>query len=405
MTADRTISTRLAAVAAPTALLMLAPMAAVAESHDFTNHREVPNNACGTDTPVADFEDRDEAPEVHRRSIDCVADQGIALGQDGAYHPGDRVTRGQMASFVARSLEAAGDRELPDDPDSHFDDTSDSVHEERIDQLAEIGVVEGRTDDRYDPGGYVTRGQMASFLLRAAGWNHTGDVDAYGPAGEDDYFLDIDGSVHADNIRAGYELWLYEGRQPGEYAPGHDVRRRAMATFLTRVLDLVHPDAQQTNNQTYVMSPMEPITAEAGTPIEFSVDASRAEHTDGDEPMPGPVRQALHLALLPCGSVDTAELPATFADAAGDGLADGIGSSDEGHAYIRDVQGEPVEGQETMVANVTPADGTIEFTVVADQPDCTVPVAFDDRGPTDELRLDAHRLPANPFGFVVADWE
>ena len=372
---------------------------------EFTNHREVPNNACDLDTPEADFPDRDRAHETHRRSIDCITDHGIAEGRDGEYHPGERVTRDQMASFIARTLEAAGDRELPDDPDRHFEDTQGNVHEQRIDQLAEVGIIAGRDTDHYAPREYVTRAQMASLLLRAASWNHTGAFDSYQPAGDEDYFTDI-GGVHADNIRTGFELWLYEGRAPGEFAPQADVRRGAMATFLTRMFDLVHPDIYATNNQTYQVAPMEPQTAATGDPIEFSVVGSRAEYTDDLEPLPGPVRQGLHIALFPCANVDT-DLPATFAETQFDWVADGIGTTDESHAYINEINGEPVEGGTTLERNVAPEDGAIDFTVVSptDQPDCTVAVVFDDRGPVDELRLDLGQRPASAFGFGVASWE
>jgi hypothetical protein len=381
-------------------VLVLFPPAASALSHELTNHREVPNNACGLDTDVAGFADREEAAEVHQRSIDCVADHGIALGSEGRYHPAEPVNRGQMASFVARTLEAAGDRALPEDPGGHFGDTAGSVHEHRIDQLAEIGVVQGRTAERYDPHGTVSRAQMASFVLRAASWNHD-HADA--PAGDDPYFLDIEGNVHADAIRAAYELWLLEGREAGEYHPDDPVSRDAMATFLTRLLDLVHPNAYLTNNQTYVMSPMEPVDSPADQPVEVSVDASRAEYTDGPEPMPGPVRQALHLALFPCDTVTWEELPATFA---GDQVAAAIGTSDNRAAYISEVNGEPVQGRAGMVANVAPQDGRITFTVASfgAQVDCAVVVAFDDRAPADELRLDAGGRPANPYGFAVVRW-
>ncbi len=373
----------------------------------FTNYREVPNNACGLDTPTAEFTDRNEATAVHQRSIDCVADQGIASGREGRYHPGEPVTRGQMASFIAQTLETAGDRSLPEDPDARFEDTADSVHEHRIDQLAEIGVVAGRTAEHYAPDEEVSRAQMASFLVRAASWNHTGGVEAYTPVGEEAVFLDIEGGTHADAIRAGYELWLFEGRAPGEYAPHRAVHRDTMATFLTRLLDLTHPGMYESSNQTYVMSPMEPMTAPAGEPIEFSVDRSRAAYTNGAEPIPGPVRQALHIALFPCDNVTTDQLPVTFTDAAGDGVADDIGRSDAGQAYISEVNGEPVEGRAHLVRNQPPEDGRITFTLVSptDQADCTVAVAFDDRTPLDELRLDAGNRPANAFGFVEARWE
>ena len=388
---------------------LVATMAFVPTSADaveeFTNYREVPNDACDLDTPVADFPDRDAAPETHRRSIDCITDHGIAEGRDSQYHPRERVTRDQMASFIARTLEEAGDRELPESPEGHFEDTEDSVHEHHIDQLAEVGIIAGRDADHYAPREYVTRAQMASLLLRAASWNHTGAFDSYQPAGEDDYFTDI-GGVHFDNIRTGYELWLYEGRAPGEFAPQSDVRRDAMATFLTRTFDVVHPDIYTTDNQTYQVAPTEPQTAATGEPTEFSVISSRAEYTDDTEPVPGPVRQALHIALFPCANVDT-ELPATFAETQFDWVADGIGSTDESQAYISEINGEPVEGGTTLAHNVPPEDGEIDFTVISPtgQPDCTVAVVFDDRGPVDELRLDHGDRPANAFGLGIANWE
>jgi hypothetical protein len=387
------------------AMTLLVPASASATSHGFTNYREVPNNACDLDTPVADFPDREQAPESHRRSIDCISDHAIAEGRDGHYHPRERVTRAQMASFIARTLEQAGDRTLPEDPDDHFEDTDGSVHEHRINQLAEVGIVAGRTEDRYAPRGHVTRAQMASLMLRAASWNHTGQFDSYQPAGDDEYFTDI-GGVHADNIRTGYELWLYEGRAPGEFAPQSDVRRDAMATFLTRTFDFVHPNIYRNNNQTYQVAPMEHVTANTGDPVEFSVFGSRAEYTNGAEPMPGPVRQALHIALFPCSNVDT-DLPATFAAVDSEWVADGIGTTEQGHAFISEVNGEPVPGGTTYARNVSPQDGEIDFTVTTPPglEDCAVPVVFDDRGPVDELRLDLGNRPANPFGFGVVDWE
>lgn len=402
---DRRFPSHLRTLAVSTALLTVLPLTAAAEGHQFENYREAPNNACDTDTPPATFADRETVSEAHRRNVDCVAAHDIAAGRNGQYHPDERVTRGQMASFVARTLEAAGDRDLPAEPADHFADDDGTEHEDRIDQLAEIGVVEGRSEDRYEPNAYVTRAQMAAFILRAGSWNHTGAVGAYGPVGDDAYFLDIEGSVHADAIRAGYELWLYEGREPGEYHPGDDVRRAAMATFLTRLLDLIHPDAYRTNNQTYMMSPMEERTEPAGEPIEFSVDRSRAnyETTPAGETVAGPVQQSLHIALFPCENVDT-DIPATFSDIDADRLADGIASSDTGAAYISRVNGEPTGGDEPMVRNVTPQDGSITFTVVSPSADCTVPVAFDDRAPTDELLLDVGQRPANAYGFVLARW-
>lgn len=358
------------------------------------NPREVPNAACGQDTPQAGFPDRDAAAVTHRRSIDCVAHLGVAEGRGGAYHPHETVTRGQMASFVARSLEAAG-HQLPPPTEQGFQDIDDSVHRDRIRQLAAAGIVQGRSEDRYDPGGTVTRAQMASYVTRAASWAHD---HAYRAVGDDAYFLDIQGNVHAESIRAGYELYLFEGTAPGQYAPHEPVRRDAMATFLTRAIDLVHTGERQSTHQTYVVTPQEPLTLTPGEQADLGV-LGRYDDVGGD------VRQSLHLALFPCAAVDIETLPATFTDADGNGLADRIGSTDTGQAYIDTVNGQPTAGQPRLVPNAAPqSNGTIEFTVVSPAADCTVPAVFDDRAPTDELRVDARGLAANPYGIAEVTW-
>ena len=204
------------------------------------------------DAPTSDFADREEAREVHRPSIDCVDHTDISNGdtRDGqrVYLPGENVSRGQMASFVIQTLIAAGySDELPsgeateDDPDD-FDDISDSVHRERINQLSRIGVANGVEDGRYAPGRAISRQQMASFIVQAAEWALEAEYEARG-----DHFRDIKPeNPHFDNINAGYEQELFNGTeapQPGRarsgrFAPVPKVLRDQMATFLTRLLDL-----------------------------------------------------------------------------------------------------------------------------------------------------------------------
>lgn len=77
--------------------------------------------------------------------------------------PRDAVTRGQMATFLVKAFGLA-----PSGP-AGFADTSGNVHQSNIDALAGAGITAGcRTDPlSYCPLSSVTRGQMASFLHRA----------------------------------------------------------------------------------------------------------------------------------------------------------------------------------------------------------------------------------------------
>jgi hypothetical protein len=52
---------------------------------------------------------------------------------------------------------------------SPYQDTAGSVHEDRIARLSEAGIVEGFGDGTYRPSRPVTRGQLASMLARAMG--------------------------------------------------------------------------------------------------------------------------------------------------------------------------------------------------------------------------------------------
>ncbi len=97
--------------------------------------------------------------------VNHLTDQGITLGCDEdstLYCPYKVVTRGQMASFLVRAFD------IPSSGGSVFVDTAGDVHAENIEALAAAGVTGGcSTDpDRYCPNAPVTRGQMATFLAR-----------------------------------------------------------------------------------------------------------------------------------------------------------------------------------------------------------------------------------------------
>ena len=93
-----------------------------------------------------------------------LAEAGITTGcDDGLYCGGDDVTRAQMALFLSRALE------LPPASQSYFTDTAGSYYEDAADRLAEAGITMGCGDGLYCGQDRVTRGQMASFLARGLG--------------------------------------------------------------------------------------------------------------------------------------------------------------------------------------------------------------------------------------------
>lgn len=103
---------------------------------------------------------------VHSPAIACLQELGIAQGDDGEFSPAKDVTRAQMASFIARVIEEAGGT-LPSGPPDAFDDDDGTFHEPRINQLAAADVIDGFPDGTFRPNAKVTRGQMAKFIASA----------------------------------------------------------------------------------------------------------------------------------------------------------------------------------------------------------------------------------------------
>lgn len=109
--------------------------------------------------------------------------------------------------------------------------SSESVH--AVDCLAHYGITTGTSPTTYSPGDYLTRSQMARFLIRTAG-----ALGVELPAGDSAPFKDISG-LGANGRRSVvqlYELGITTGRRPGVFDPDALVNRRQMVLFLSRTL-------------------------------------------------------------------------------------------------------------------------------------------------------------------------
>lgn len=119
--------------------------------------------AFGLSGSSADIFSDDDASE-HESAIDVLASRGITKGcAPDLYCPDRPVTRAEMATFLVRVLE------LEPAGSAGFDDISTSEHAAAIDALAASGITKGCSDTSFCPHHVVTRGQMASFLIRALG--------------------------------------------------------------------------------------------------------------------------------------------------------------------------------------------------------------------------------------------
>jgi hypothetical protein len=237
------------------------------------------------------------AADAHGEAIDAVRSAGIAQGfEDGSFRSASPVTRGQMASFLGRALE------LEARQGSTFRDSADSIHAGMIGAVAADGVALGYDDGTFRPKAGVTRGQMASFLMRA--------LDLEPGSGGD--FPDTRGDTHAGAIEAVSSAGIALGYRDGSFRPSETVTRGQMASFLARGFDLVESPPPSP-----VSSPAEPATPIGDVDCDVTVATSDEEVTAAD---PGDVvclapgrRGALELS----GLDGTADQPITVVNHGG----------------------------------------------------------------------------------------
>jgi hypothetical protein len=194
---------------------------------------QLPEEASGVEA----FSDVPE-DNAHFGAVLCAAEREIAQGVGGGrYMPSASVRRDQMASFIARLLTAAGVA-LPTSPRDHFADDNGNRHELAINQLAELGIVVGRGDGRYDPAGLVPRAAMTTFLVRA--YEHAAGLTIRASEAP---FGDVAGNTHEENINRAAAAGIAAGTTATTFAPTQNVRRDQMASFIMRTLDRLVRDS------------------------------------------------------------------------------------------------------------------------------------------------------------------
>ena len=161
------------------------------------------------------------ATSVFAGDIAWLVDAGVTAGCDAAglrFCPGGYVTRAQMATFIMRAMG------LPTSPVDYFLDDAGNVHETAINAVRAAGITTGcdASGTRFCPGAVINRAQMATFLAQAL------EV----PVASTNYFVDDDGSPHHANINAIREVGIASGCAADRYCPGNPVTRAQMAAFL-----------------------------------------------------------------------------------------------------------------------------------------------------------------------------
>lgn len=187
---------------------------------------------------------------VHNDSVKCVKEHGITTGKTATtYQPAGYLTKGQLASFLVRTVEAAAasgtagtgwDSWAGWVDEDYFSDDDGSVHEDNINKLAHAGVIDGAPETF---GISIIPDRALMSVMTAAALGYYGAL----PTTYDnlhDCFSDDNGLDAAveEAINLLGDAGVVTGKGGAIFDPGQNLRRDQMASFLARAFDLAQDD-------------------------------------------------------------------------------------------------------------------------------------------------------------------
>ncbi|WP_303967777.1 S-layer homology domain-containing protein [Sporosarcina ureae] len=158
-------------------------------------------------------------------AVNDLAERNIIGGYpDGTFKPGELITRGQAAAIIVKMVNL--DVTNVKDP-GYTDVSTGNGYYQAIAAMSAKGIIKGYEDGRYGPNDPVTRGQMASIIVKAF------DLPNYGYLELENPFKDIITSYsHQHNIKTLYKLGITTGTTPTTYSPNTAITRGQAAKLL-----------------------------------------------------------------------------------------------------------------------------------------------------------------------------
>lgn len=177
----------------------------------------------GTVTNVGGFQDV-LSDQYFADAVEWAVAEGVTTGvSDRFFAPGNTCTRGQMVTFLWR---AAGQPE-PKSADNPFKDVKASdYYSKAVLWALEQGITTGTSETTFEPDATVTRAQTVTFLWRMA---QKPKVEASNP------FTDVsEGQYYTDAVLWAVQKKITNGVDATHFAPDARCTRGQIVTFLYR---------------------------------------------------------------------------------------------------------------------------------------------------------------------------
>ena len=183
--------------------------------------------------PECPFVDVEESAYFYEPVLWALANSITSGVSATEFAPNNNCTRGQVVTFLWR---AAGCPE-PQSTENPFTDVSDGQYYYKpILWAVESGITQGVGGGRFAPDQQVTRGQFVTFLWRAAGQPE--------PKEQANAFVDVsNGAYYFSAVLWAAENGITAGTSPSTFAPDAVCSRAQVVTFLFRNSKLTPPQA------------------------------------------------------------------------------------------------------------------------------------------------------------------
>lgn len=168
----------------------------------------------------------DVPPTKHfAEAVNKLAEREIIGGYpDGTFKPSNSITRGQAAAIIAKMIKL--DTSKVKNPKFTDVRTSNGYYK-AIAALAEKSIISGYGDGRFGPNDPITRGQMASILVKAF------DLPRYDFTSHTNPFVDVrKGTGHDPSILTIRRLGITTGTSLDRFSPNISITRGQAAKML-----------------------------------------------------------------------------------------------------------------------------------------------------------------------------
>ena len=177
---------------------------------------------------VSAFEDV-KATDYYNAPVIWAGENGITTGVNAKeFCPGNPCTRAQLVTFLWR---AAGSPDPKDSTNPFTDVDTKAYYYKAVLWAVENGVTKGTSADKFSPNAQCTRGQIVTFIYRAAG---EPEVESAGST-----FTDVNPKAYyAKAVLWAVKNGITNGYANGEFRPDNTCTRAQGVTFLYRGIGL-----------------------------------------------------------------------------------------------------------------------------------------------------------------------